>query len=467
MNVDRVLPVKAAVYVRKSTGDERAASIRNQEEDGRAFAERLGFEPEVFVEAGRSASEYANGDRPVWEALGRRLGEFRCVIAWRQDRFSRDELDWHRFVRACGVAGVRIVTVADGIDIDPHDPDLLTPSVRAAVAAQESRNTSMRVRRGLAKVAADGMPQGGLRRYGYERREKNLVVLPEEKAVVLEAAGRVLGGESVRSIVRDLNARGIPTATGKRWSTGNLGGILTRPTVNGRRSEASEPKWEPILDDETWAAVRRRLAPTPRGPVARPGRRLLRGFARCGRCGARLVGASRTSTGVPDYICHRPEDGGCGRLRITAVPLEEFVRDVVVVHAAVPAVRKALANGSDRREIEKLSRRLEELERVADDLAAEFGTGGRDRRAYRVAAEANAAERAIVERTLGALVSRSSPILADAPRTEVALRRWWDAVDDDRRRALIDAVVERIDIGRGRRGPNALQVDRVSIVWRA
>jgi len=209
------------------------------------------------------------------------------------------------------------------------------------------------------------------------------------------------------------------------------------------------------------------LSTTPRGPVARPGRRLLRGFARCGRCDARLVGASRTHTGIPDYICHRPEDGGCGRLRITAIPLEEFVRDVVVTHAAVPAVRKALADGGDRREIERESRRLEELERVADDLAAEFGTGDRDRRAYRVASEANEAERAIVERRLGALVSRSSPILADAPRTEVALRRWWDAVDDDRRRALIDAVVARIDILPGRRGPNTFQHDRVSIVWRA
>jgi site-specific DNA recombinase len=458
--------VKAAVYVRKSTGDERAASLRNQEEDCRSLAERLGFEPEVFVEAGRSASEYANGDRPVWEGLQRRLDEFRCVIAWRQDRFSRDELDWHRFVRACGVAGVRIVTAADGIDVDPDDPDLLTPSVRAAVAAQESRNTSMRVRRGLASVAANGMPHGGLRRFGYRREEKNLVVVPAEAEIVREAAGRVLEGETLRSIVRDLNDRGVPTVRGGRWYVGSLRYLLLGSTINGRRSEASEPRWEPILDDETWAAVRRRLATTPRGTVARPGRRLLRGFARCGRCGARLVGASRTKSGIPDYVCHRPEDGGCGRVRITAVPLEEFVRDVVVTHAAVPAVRKALANGSDRREIERASRRLEELERIAEEIASEFGTGKRDRRAYHVAAEANEGERASVERQLHALVSRSSPILADAPRTEVALRRWWDAVDDDRRRALIDAVVERIDILPGRRGPNALQHDRVGVVWR-
>jgi DNA invertase Pin-like site-specific DNA recombinase len=418
----------------------------------------------VFTEE-RSASEYGNG-RPVWDDLLRRIGEFGAVIAWRQDRLARDELEWHGFVRAAGRGGVRIVTVADGTDIDPDDPDLLTPSVRAAVAAQESRNTSQRVRRGLAKVAANGMPMGGPRRFGYDRVDKGLVVNDQEARIVRDAARRILRGESVRSIVRDFNAREVPTARGGKWSTGSLGGILTRPTINGRRSETSEPRWEAILDDATWNAVRRRLATTPRGPVARRGLRLLRGFARCGRCGANLVGASRTYTGVPDYICHRPEDGGCGRLRIAAVSLEDFVRDVVVTHAAVPQVRKALAAGGDRREVEKLSRRLDELARIADDIAAEFGTGRRDLRAYRIASEANESERAGVGRRLDAIVSRSSPILADAPRTEDALRRWWDAVDDDRRRALIDAVVEKVVIGPGRRGINTFQRDRVSIVWR-
>jgi DNA invertase Pin-like site-specific DNA recombinase len=458
---------KAAVYVRKSTGDERAASIANQEADCRDHAARLGYEAQVFVEAGRSASEYANGDRPVWDALQRRLGDYAAVIAWRQDRFARDEVAWHQFVRAAGRAGVRIVTVADGTDIDPNDPDLLTPSVRAAVAAQESRNTSQRVRRGLAAARAKGLPNGGLRRYGYARADHTLVVVPEEAAILRDAARRVLAGESVRSIVRDLNERGVPTVRGKRWSTGSLGGILTRPTVNGRRTETSDPMWEPILDDETWAAVRKRLATTPRGPVARPGRRLLRGFAVCGRCGARLTGASRTRSGVPDYVCRRPADGGCGRLRVAAVPLEDFVRDVVVTHAAVPAVRRALAAGPDRREVDRLSRRLDELERIADDVAADLGTGNRSRRAFAVAMEANERERADVERKLHGLLAQASPVLAGAPRTEVALRRWWDAADDDHRRGLIDAVVEKVVVGPGVRGPNTFQVDRVSVVWRA
>src|SRR5512132_1395646 len=108
----------AAVYVRKSTGDETAASLANQEAECRTFAERNGYTPTVFVEAGRSASEYANGDRPMWADLLGRLDTFDAVIAWRQDRFERREAEWFTFVRRAARAGTRIVTVVDGTDID-------------------------------------------------------------------------------------------------------------------------------------------------------------------------------------------------------------------------------------------------------------------------------------------------------------------------------------------------------------
>lgn len=234
----------AAIYVRRSVAekDQRAASLETQEADCCARAEELGYEPEVFTEE-RSASEYGNG-RPVWDDLMRRLDQFAIVLAWRQDRLARDELEWHQFVRAAGRFGTRVITIADGTDIDPDSPDLLAPSVRAAVAAQESRNTSQRVRRGLAKSKADGRPAGGLRRYGYTRVDHSLQIVPEEQAVLVDAARKVLAGASVRSVVRDLNERRVPTVTGKKWSVGSLHGILSGSTINGRRLPTSEPRWE-------------------------------------------------------------------------------------------------------------------------------------------------------------------------------------------------------------------------------
>jgi site-specific DNA recombinase len=459
----------AAIYSRLSTvrRGEEPVSLDTQERDCIAAAKRLGYEPEVYREEGRSASEYRRGNRPRWDDLVRSLDRFDAVIAWKQDRLGRDEEEWHGFVKRAGRAGARIITVSDGTDIDPDDPELLAPSVKAMVAAQESRNTSKRVKRALLERAARGDPHGGLRRYGYRRSEGGLVVVAKEARVIRGAAARIIAGESVSVIANDLTKRGIPTVNGGGWRRVTLRGVLTGSTVTGRRTPTSEVRWEAILDDETWTEVRARLSSAGRSAGARPGHRLLRGFVHCGRCGARLVGASRTSTGVPDYVCARPADGGCGGLRIAAQGLEDFITEVVIEFAATPEVRRALeAAGDSRGELDDLGRRLRKLEQRADQVAADYGSGLIDRRTLKVATVSNDRERAGIERRVRTLLASSSPILADAPRTTGALRRWWDDATDDRRRSLIDALIERIDVGPGRRGPHAFQADRVTITWR-
>ena len=151
---------------------------------------------------------------------------------------------------------------------------------------------------------------------------------------------------------------------------------------------------------------------------------------------------------MPDYCCPRKADGGCGRIRITALPLEAFIRDLVLTHAADPAVRRALeTTGTHRAELERPDSHLRRLERRADQLAADYGAGALGRRAYTTASTSNDLEHETTQRRVETLLTSSTPVLADAPRTAVALERWWDASTDPMRRALIDAVIERIDIG--------------------
>jgi site-specific DNA recombinase len=459
----------AAIYSRLSTisRGEEPVSLDTQERDCIAAATRLGYTPEVYREEGKSASEYRRGNRPRWDDLMRSLDRFDAVIGWKQDRLGRDEEEWHGFVKRAGRAGVRIVTVADGTDIDPDDPELLAPSVKAMVAAQESRNTSKRVKRALAERAERGDPHGGLRRYGYRRSEDGLIVVPREAEIVREAAVRVIAGESLNAIANDFTNRGVPTVNGGGWRRVSLRGVLTGSTVNGRRTPTSAVRWTPILGDETWSEVRAWLSRAGRSSITQPGHRLLRGFVHCARCGARLVGASRTTSGVPDYVCARPADGGCGGIRIAAEALEDFITEVVVEFGATPAIRRALeAAGDNRGELDDLSRRLRKLEQRADQVAADYGAGLIDRRTLKVATESNDRERNTLERRVRILLASSSPILADAPRSASGLRRWWDDATDERRRALLDALLERIDIGPGRRGPHAFQEDRVAITWR-
>lgn len=462
---------EAAIYVRLSRvrAGEEPISLDTQEADARQLGKRLGYDVVgIYREAGRSAFA-VNRSRPEWDRLVADLPRFDAVLAWSADRLARDEEEWHRFVRLATRAGTRIVTVSDGVDTSSGD--LLSPSIRAAVAAEESRRISKRVARALRERRERGDSHGGPRRYGYERGPDGLVVVPDEAEVIRSIAARVLDGEGLASIVNDLNARGVPATNGGSWRRTSLRGVLAGPTVVGLRSFDQEPtpRWEPILDRATSDAVRARLSAHPRSIIASPGRRLLRGFAVCGKCGTALVGATRTSRGMPDYVCRRPADGGCGGIRIGAEGLEEWIRDAVIWRAATPDIRAGLeALGDGRANVESLSRQLVKLERVADEIATEYGMGRISRRTMLRATDGNETERAAVERKIADAVAVTSPILADAPRTEVALRRWWDSAPEARRRTLIAALLERITVGPGKRGPNhRFQVERISIDWRA
>ncbi len=59
-----------------------------------------------------------------------------------------------------------------------------------------------------------------MRGYGYELDK--VTVIENEGETIREAARRVLSGEAVRAIARDLNDRGIVTVTGKQWTTTSL-----------------------------------------------------------------------------------------------------------------------------------------------------------------------------------------------------------------------------------------------------
>ncbi|HUY49624.1 MAG TPA: recombinase family protein [Streptosporangiaceae bacterium] len=77
-----------------------------------------------------------------------------------------------------------------------------------------------------------------------------MTIVPAEAAIIREAATRVLAGESARSIVRDLNDRAVPSATGKIWSALVLRQILVSGRISGRREHHGQ-----IMNEESWAPV--------------------------------------------------------------------------------------------------------------------------------------------------------------------------------------------------------------------
>lgn len=82
-----------------------------------------------------------------------------------------------------------------------------------------------------------------------------------------------------------------------------------------------------------------------------------------------------------------------------------------------------------------------------------------------------AASKALNARIEGAKTSLSrgtrSRVLTDLPRTRQQLQEAWDQSDTSWRRALVAAVVDRVEVGPAVRGRNRFDPDRITVHWRA
>jgi len=467
--------VKAiGIYVRLSEvrPGEEAVSLDTQEADCRALAKRKGWKvAEVYRDAGRSAWSDTR-ERPAFDRMLADLeaGRVAGIVAWKQDRLGRRVAEVAALLDRARKLGAVVATVSDGLDTTTPS-GRMAAQVVAAAAELESANTSIRVRRAMQARAERGDAHGGPRPYGYRREDGTLVVDDEEAAVVRECASRVLSGESIGAILRDLHVRNIRTSTGRKWTRRSLVNTLTSARIAGLREHDGRElpgNWPAIIDRETHEAIRVALTPSNHRRATARTYYLSGGLLVCARCGGRLKGRSWTApVRRAQYHCGgATEHNGCGGTAITAPPLEDFVASLVIARLSSAAFRKRLEASAADPGVDDLYRQISKLDAAADDLASAFGAGEVDRHGYKVASERNVMERRVVERELRARVGERSTVLSGAPSTEAALLAWWAGATVTQRHALTAAVVSEIRVGPAIRGkrfdPGRLEVD-----WRA
>lgn len=228
--------------------------------------------------------------------------------------------------------------------------------------------------------------------------------------------------------------------------------------------------WKPILDQSEWETLRL-LTPRATAPRVQPVRKYLLtgGLARCGRCGEALH-SYRKSTQVRAMVClSAPGNRGCGRLQVVAEPVERLVSATVLYRLDTQEFRDyltvssgGLADGDRRRQL------MAELALIdQDELEA-----GRSQGAGRMSIRAFEASAAQLEQRRMAAKQELATLTTDQASMEllgqgVQLSRTWDTLDLHRRRAVIDALVEKVIIRPAAKQGPRFQGDRVQIEWRA
>jgi len=287
-------------YVRISDdGEGRGLGVKRQEKDLRALAQKLNKHlTRVYVD--NDVSAFTGKRRSDYEAMldGIRAGApgHQYVLAWHTDRIHRTTRELDDYIDACEIHNTITRTCQAGLI------DLSTPGGRAnarmmaTFAQYESDLKRERLRLWSKQHAESGKNPGGLRPYGWSAEDRKKLV-PEEHAVIKDIADRILAGESLRSIVADLNARMIPTGTWhpplvwKKWSPTVVRSMMLRPRLAGWRTHKGDQiargEWEPALDEQVWQQVVSVLTDPERRSGGMGARvNLLTGLARCGICDA-------------------------------------------------------------------------------------------------------------------------------------------------------------------------------------
>jgi site-specific DNA recombinase len=467
--VVRASVVRAGIYARISSdreGDQLGVS--RQIEDCRHYAERCGYPVEdVYVDDDISA--WSGKPRPQFERMledlrSKRIG---AVLAWHLDRLTRHPRELEAFIDLCDELRVELGCVTGEVDLSSHI-GRLTARMLGGLARYESDHKSERIRRKHEEIAVKGrVSGGGSRPYGYE--PDKVTLRAGEAAVVRECAARLLAGEPVRSIVRDLNERGVASAGGGAWSPQSLRRMLASPRISGQRVHNGEivakAVWPAIISEDDGAKIRSLLANPERRTNKSARRYLLGGLLVCSHCGERLVARPRAG-GKRRYACAKGQGfSGCGKTYINADEVERFVSEAVLIRLDSAALQRALEQR--QRKAPDAQRWLSEMEQAQAQLV-ELATAYGNREL--TMDELRAARKPIEQRLSSARkqlgkVSRSS-VLDRYVGSGEGLRAEWDSLDLSQQHAIVAAVVDSVVVGPARRGYNRFDESRLTPRWR-
>jgi len=418
---------------------------------------------EVFTDPSLSAWR-RDVVRPDWDRLMARLesGAAGGVIFYDVSRFSRKMMEGERLVEVAE-RGIRVWSLTGEYNLATADGRRHFREAMVA-AAGESDKIAERVADGKVRRARKGRTSGGARSFGmpglaprpagWEPGDPRAMAPDEqvaaERAVIAECYERILGGEPLTAVVRDLNRRGITTVNGRRWTRDGLRKSLTRPVLAGLvmlRGEvvARLAGIDPVAGIEDWERLCAVLDGRPRGRPAGAVHQLT-GLMACQRCGHTLHGQTRRQvTPYPDgsprreYRCRKDASHfGCGHNVIDAVAAEAVVAEAVRARLGDPrrAARIAARLARVREQRAPLEAELAGLEASADNVAAKVVTWGEDR--VDKAMKPILRRIAEIKAGLAALEEPEDPLAA---ATDAA--RVWDAAQARGDTAALRAMVRR------------------------
>lgn len=254
------LPV--AQYVRMST-EHQKYSTENQAAAIAEYASLHGMRiVKTYEDAGKSGLNLKG--RSGLQALLRDVEQptpgFNAVLVYDISRWGRfpDPDEAAAYVHACKSHGIRVIYCAEPFNNDGSLPSTVFIGIKRSMAAEYSRELSVKVFNGACTIVRHGYRQGGAPGFGLRRQlideqhntkgilsrgEKKsiqtdrviLVPGPAEEITVVNRIYRLFLAEGMpeRVIASVLNREGLMNDTGRSWTRGTIHQILTNEKYIG------------------------------------------------------------------------------------------------------------------------------------------------------------------------------------------------------------------------------------------
>lgn len=309
--------MNAVIYARYSSDNQREESIEGQLRDCREYAEqnKLAIVGN-YIDRALSAR---TADRPDFQRMihdsEKRL--FDVVLVWKLDRFSRDRYDSAHYKHILKKNGVRVISAKEAIADGPEG--IILESMLEGMAEYYSAELAVKVRRGQRENAMKCRNNGGTLAYGYSVNKETgaLVVNPKTAPIVREIFSRYDKGELIKSIIKDLNARGLRNNFNRPFQASAMTLLLKNRKYIGDYcyGDTIIPGGVPALvEKDVFERVQRRMEANKKSPGRAKAKEeyLLSGKVFCGTCGGHMVGEcgkSRNGTFYYYYKCINAKHG--------------------------------------------------------------------------------------------------------------------------------------------------------------
>lgn len=292
--------MKAVIYARYSSDNQREESIEGQIRECTAFAQKNGITIlHTYIDRAFSAK---TDNRPEFQHMIKDSSKklFDMIIVWKLDRFARNRYDSARYKAQLKKNGIKVVSATESIS-DGAD-GILLESMLEGMAEYYSADLSEKVVRGMTENALKCKFNGGTLTLGYKIDEEQYFQIDETTApFVTEAYKRYDDGSTMTEIRDWLNEQGVKNTRGKPMNYNSVQHLLSNRRYIGEYvyREIVTPDGIPaIISQDLFDRVQEKLAKNKKAPARHKAEDdyLLTTKLFCGYyCGAYLCGESGTS----------------------------------------------------------------------------------------------------------------------------------------------------------------------------